>query len=177
MSYCFSFIVCDAANKIISLPRSEKRRKALFSVSDEEVKPYLPLPAVLQGLFGLAQKLFGVTLSEAPASRGISGWHEDVTVYEVKSTETGEALAVCFLDPYARPSEKRGGAWMNSATPRSKALAPPGEERLLPVCYLGGSQRPFDRTLPSLPLFSPWVLLDGSHLVLGGYSTVMIVLR
>jgi oligopeptidase A len=133
---------------------SEKRRKALFSVSDEEVKPYLPLPAVLQGLFGLAEKLFGVTLSEAPASRGIAGWHEDVSVYEVKSTETGEALAVCFLDPYARPAEKRGGAWMNSATPRSKALAPPGQEVLLPVCYLVCNQTPPVGDEPSLMTYS-----------------------
>ena len=36
----------------------------------EEVKPFLPLPAVLQGLFGLAERLFGVTLSEVPSSRG-----------------------------------------------------------------------------------------------------------
>jgi hypothetical protein len=41
---------------------SEKRREALFSVSDEEVKPFLPLPAVLGGMFTLAERLFGVSL-------------------------------------------------------------------------------------------------------------------
>ena len=47
----------------------------------------------------------------------------------------GEPQATFYLDPYARPGQKRGGAWMNSALPRSAALAPDGQERMLPGTF------------------------------------------
>eukprot|EP01047_Picozoa_sp_COSAG01_P075390 COSAG01_NODE_12908_length_1666_cov_1.362476_1_plen_508_part_10 len=91
---------------------SEKQREALFSITDEETKPYLPLPSVLQGLFDLAETLFGVVIK--PVSQGsLQTWHDDVQIFQVESAD-GEPQAIFYLDPYARPGQKRGGAWMNS---------------------------------------------------------------
>eukprot|EP01052_Picozoa_sp_SAG31_P034074 SAG31_NODE_3928_length_3745_cov_1.460505_5_plen_100_part_00 len=70
------------------------------------------------------------------------------------SVETGEPLAKFFLDPYARPSDKRGGAWMNSAVGRSAALAPPGQAVKLPICYLVCNQSPPVGDAPSLMTFN-----------------------
>ena len=77
-----------------------------------------------------------------------------MTSFDVRNAQTGEPLAVCFLDPYARPAEKRGGAWMNSAMGRSAALAPPGAARQLPVCYLVCNQTPPVGAQPSLMTYS-----------------------
>ena len=55
-----------------------------------------------------------------------------------------------FVQPYARPSEKRSGAWMSNVLPRSAALAPDGSERMLPVCYLVCNQTPPVGEQPSL---------------------------
>ena len=54
------------------------------------------------------------------------------------------------MQPYARPSEKRSGAWMSNVLPRSAALAPDGSERMLPVCYLVCNQTPPVGDQPSL---------------------------
>ena len=74
--------------------------------------------------------------------------------FDVCATDSGEKLATFFLDPYARPGEKRGGAWMNSALPRSAALAPEGSDRMLPVCYLVCNQTPPVGDQPSLMTYS-----------------------
>ena len=77
-----------------------------------------------------------------------------MTAYEVSCAESGEPLAICFLDPYARSGEKRGGAWMNSAMGRSAVLAKEGQTRQLPVCYLICNQTPPVGDVPSLMTYS-----------------------
>lgn len=76
-------------------------------------RPYLSFPNVLEGLFSLANRLFGVDIVPADDDPNMRKWNSDVRAFKVKSAETGADLAFFFLDPYSRPSEKRGGAWMD----------------------------------------------------------------
>ena len=89
---------------------SERYREEKFTVTKEELRPYFSLPLVLEGLFGLAQRLFDVEIKAADGDAEI--WNEDVQYYNVCDVSSGEQIASFYLDPYARPSNKRGGAWM-----------------------------------------------------------------
>jgi len=86
---------------------SEKFKQSLYAFSDEEIRPYFPLPKVLEGLFFVAEKLFGVKVQKAACA---SIWHEDVQFFELVNND-GCVRGCFFLDLYAR-AHKRGGAWM-----------------------------------------------------------------
>ena len=124
---------------------ARRLREAQFSYSDEDLKPFFPLPAVLDGAFSLVSQLFGVTI--APKD-DVAGWHPDVTYYEVKDGE--RLIASFFLDPYSRPADKRGGAWMNELRGRSRLLAGRGEAVRTPIAYLVCNQAPPVGDAPSL---------------------------
>jgi oligopeptidase A len=106
---------------------SEKLRLARYQLSDEELKPYFPLPRVLEGLFGLTEALFGVRVVERS---GVPIWHDDVRYYELVDAERG-VVAAFYLDAYTR-AKKRGGAWMDVC--RTRFRREDGVER--PVAYL-----------------------------------------
>ncbi|RHY41455.1 hypothetical protein DYB30_004645 [Aphanomyces astaci] len=125
---------------------AEKRRADLFDLDDEAVKPYFPLPKVLDGLFQLTERLFGVSIQAANGEADT--WHPDVQFFHV--IEHGKVVASFFLDPYARPSEKNGGAWMNTCVNRSRLLGRSASEPRLPVAYLICNQSP---PTPSLMTF------------------------
>ncbi|KAI8472661.1 MAG: oligopeptidase A-like protein [Monoraphidium minutum] len=103
---------------------SEKLLTAKYSFSDEDIRPYLALPTVLDGMFKLAKRLFDVDIAAADGKSPV--WHPDVRFFEITSPKTGAPLAYFYVDPYSRPGEKRGGAWMNSVTSRSKVFKGPG---------------------------------------------------
>lgn len=84
-----------------------------YSLDVEALRPYFELNRVLKGMFEHAEKLFGVKLEEQAAGK-YPVYHEDVKVYEVKDTKTGELLGTFYTDFYARSGLKRGGAWMSS---------------------------------------------------------------
>lgn len=86
---------------------SEKLRAEKYSFTDEEVKPYLQLEKVIGGVFGLAERLYGLRLQE---NKNIEVYHSDVTAYEVYN-EANEFIAVLYLDFFPREG-KRSGAWM-----------------------------------------------------------------
>ncbi len=86
---------------------SEKYKNEKYAVNDELVKPYLKLDNVIDAVFMLANRLYGLTFTPA---ENISVYHPDVTAYEVKDYD-GEHLAVLYLDFFPRES-KRSGAWM-----------------------------------------------------------------
>jgi peptidyl-dipeptidase Dcp len=86
---------------------SEKLKSEKFNFTDEEVKPYLELEKVIDGVFLLAQKLYGLRLQE---NKTIEVYHPDVTAYEVFD-EADRFVAVLYLDFFPRES-KRSGAWM-----------------------------------------------------------------
>ena len=86
---------------------SEKYKNEKYAVNDELVKPYLKLDNVIDAVFMLANRLYGLTFTPA---ENIAVYHPDVTAYEVKDNN-GEHLAVLYLDFFPRES-KRSGAWM-----------------------------------------------------------------
>lgn len=125
---------------------SERMREELYGLNDEELRPYFPLPQVLDGLFALAKRLFGVTIT--PADGAAPVWHPDVRYFQVVG-ETGATIAHFYLDPYSRPAEKRGGAWMDDCVNRGKIQ----DQVRLPVAYLVCNQSPPVDGKPSLMNF------------------------
>jgi oligopeptidase A len=123
---------------------SERLREQRFDYTAEELRPYFPFPKVLEGLFTLTTKLFGVTV--VPADGEWQVWHPDVRCFKVLS-EQGAPLAGFYLDPYSRPENKRGGAWMNGILGREPK--PEGGVRA-PLAVLVCNQTPPVGDTPSL---------------------------
>ena len=149
---------------------AEVLRQESFSLDSEALRPYFPLPAVLEGLFALCGRLFGIRIEAADGQAPI--WHPDVRFFRVleasgggasaadqgaapdKPTDSpagaGQPLAAFYLDPFSRPGSKRGGAWMDECLVRS--LGPDGTP-VLPVAYLICNQSPPVGDSPSLMTF------------------------
>lgn len=129
---------------------SERQREEKFAFTDEELRPYFSLPQVLDGLFGLVNRIFGITITPADGQAPV--WHEDVRYFQV-ANESGNPIAYFYLDAYSRPAEKRGGAWMDDCINRAKFVEQ-GETKLrLPVAYLQCNQTPPVDGKPSLMTF------------------------
>lgn len=126
---------------------SERLREERFDYSEEELRPYFPMPKVLDGLFALAGRLFGVSIEAADGEAAV--WNSDVRFFRVND-EAGNRLAAFFLDPYSRPGDKRGGAWMDECLGRMRRE---GEEPRNPVAYLVCNQTPPVGDQPSLMTF------------------------
>ncbi len=129
---------------------SERLREARYDYREEQIRPYFPLPRVLEGLFALAKRLFAVEV--IPADGEAPVWHADVQYFKVRSLG-GEEVAAFYLDPYSRPAEKRGGAWMNEVYGRSRLFAVRGRKARLPVAYLVCNGSPPVEDNPSLMTF------------------------
>ena len=86
---------------------NEKYKEAKYSISDEQIKPYLELTKAKEAVFLLAGKLYGLTFTEVD---NIDTYNPEATVYEVKDNN-GEVMAILYLDFFPRES-KRAGAWM-----------------------------------------------------------------
>lgn len=121
---------------------SEKLRQHRFSVSQEEIRPYLPVPHVLAGLFTLTRRLYGVSVAELS---DVDSYHPDVQLFEIR--RDGAAVARFYLDLYAR-SGKRGGAWMGHYSTRRGS--PDNGELQLPVVWLVCNFSPPTGDTPSL---------------------------
>jgi oligopeptidase A len=130
---------------------AERLREQRYDFNDEELRPYFPLPRVLEGLFALVQRLFGIQIRPAHAEAPV--WHEDVRFFRVYDDQE-RPIAAFYLDPYSRPAEKRGGAWMDECVGRSRILAAPGQTVRLPVAYLICNQTPPVDGKPSLMSFN-----------------------
>ncbi len=130
---------------------SERLREAKFDFNAEELRPYFPLEQVLSGLFNLAHKLFGITITAADGQAPV--WHPDVRYFQV-ANEQQQPIAYFYLDAYSRPAEKRGGAWMADCISRSKITNQNGSTVRLPVAYLTCNQTPPVDGKPSLMTFS-----------------------
>ena len=125
---------------------AERMREERYAYSEEELRPYFPLPRVLSGLFGLAKRLFDVEIEAADGEAAV--WHEDVRFFRVRGSD-GEPIAAFYLDPYSRPAQKRGGAWMDECVGRTRVF---GELRL-PVAHLVCNGTPPVGDKPSLMTF------------------------
>lgn len=108
----------------------EREREARFGYTDEELRAYFQEPRVLEGLFGVLERIFGVRVEDA--TEEVPRWEENVRFYRVLDIETDALLAGFYLDPYSRPADKRPGAWMDECL--SRRAGPDGVT--LPVAYL-----------------------------------------
>ena len=115
---------------------SERLRQERFDLDQEALRPWFPLPQVLEGLFNLCGRLFDVTIQAADGEAPI--WHKDVRFFRVQRRD-GTPMAAFYLDPFSRPASKRGGAWMDDCLGRS--IATDGSQ-VLPVAYLICNQTP-----------------------------------
>ena len=88
---------------------AEKVKKEKYDLDEKMLRPYFKLENVLQGVFDVASKLYGIKFVER---NDIPTYHPDVKVIEVKEAE-GKHIAILFTDYFPRDS-KRSGAWMNS---------------------------------------------------------------
>ncbi|WP_295387088.1 oligopeptidase A [uncultured Thiodictyon sp.] len=107
---------------------AEKLRLHRYQISQEELRPYFPVSRVLTGLFGVAERLFGVSITQV---EGFATYHPDVSFFELRDAATGQLRGQFFLDPFARPN-KRGGAWMDVCTNRLHTA----RYDQIPVAYL-----------------------------------------
>ncbi|MUL35827.1 M3 family metallopeptidase [Gloeocapsopsis dulcis] len=138
---------------------AERQREEKFDFTAEELRPYFPLPQVLDGLFGLVERVFGITVTAADGQAPV--WHPDVRYFQI-ADESGaigrspapKAIAYFYLDPYSRPAEKRGGAWMDDCIGRAKMTEAGITSTRKPVAYLVCNQTPPVDDKPSLMTFN-----------------------
>ena len=92
---------------------AERLRRQRHSVSQETLRPYFPLPRVIEGMFEVAGRLYGLSFE---AREGVSTWHPQVRYYAI-ADGSGREIAGFYLDPCAREG-KRNGAWMDDCVAR-----------------------------------------------------------
>ncbi|EOB6777458.1 oligopeptidase A [Vibrio cholerae] len=107
---------------------SEKQKQHLFEISDEELRPYFPEQKVVNGLFEVLSRLFGMQVKER---QGVDVWHESVRFFDIFDAQ-GTLRGSFYLDLYAR-EHKRGGAWMDECRVRRTTDS---DALQTPVAYL-----------------------------------------
>ena len=105
---------------------SEKLKQYKFQVSQEEIRQYFPAHKVIDGLFTVVQKLYGLDIK---INNDVETWHPDVQYYEI--FKDGKQIASFYFDIYAR-AKKRGGAWMADCRVRRRTK----DGLQLPVAFL-----------------------------------------
>lgn len=106
---------------------AEKLRERRYALNEEELKPYFAADAVIDGLFAITHRLFGVSLRRRD---DVDVWHRDVRYYDLVDAD-GRVFAGAYFDLYAR-NGKRGGAWMDTCLNRFRR----GDGTQLPVAFL-----------------------------------------
>ena len=120
---------------------AERLQRSRYSVSQEELRPYFPLPRVLTGLFEMVERLFGIRVRE---QQGAPVWHPDVRFFDIEHVD-GQPVGSFYLDPYAR-ANKRSGAWMDECVGRKRLTS----GSALPVAYLVCNFLPPGASRPAL---------------------------
>jgi len=126
---------------------SERLKESKYDLKEEELRPYFALPRVLDGMFSLVERLFNIRV-EQETDGSTQVWNEDVTFYKVFDVDSEKHIASFYLDPYSRPADKRGGAWMDVCIGKSEAC-----NREVPVAYLTCNGSPPVGDKPSLMSF------------------------
>ena len=125
---------------------AEKVRQATYDLDSDEVKQYLQLDNLRDGMFFIAGALFDLVFT--PITDGsVPVFHEDVSVWEVTRRTDGAHVGVWYLDPYARPG-KGSGAWATSYRSHEAFDAP--------VSVLGSNNSNFIKAAPGEPTLVSW---------------------
>jgi len=122
----------------------EKVRKAKYDLDQNEVKPYLQLEKLREGIFWVAGELFGFNftpVTDVPVA------HPDIRVWEVTDKATKRHIGLWYFDPYARAG-KRSGAWMNAYRSQEKVN---GE-----ITTIVSNNANFIKGKPGEPLLISW---------------------
>jgi peptidyl-dipeptidase Dcp len=122
---------------------AEKVRKAKYDLDENEVKPYLQLEKLREGMFWVAGEIFGFHFTPVT---GVPVYHPDVRVWEVKDA-SGKHVGLWYFDPYARPG-KQSGAWMNAYRTQEKF------ER--PITTIVSNNANFVKGKPGEPILISW---------------------
>jgi len=124
---------------------AEKVRKAKYDLDQNDVKPYLQMEKLREGMFWVAGELFGLRF--APVAQGtVPVYHPDVRVWEVTDAQ-GKHVGLWYFDPYARPG-KSSGAWMNEYRRQSRL------EGEVPVIVSNNAN--FVKGKPGEPILISW---------------------
>lgn len=105
---------------------AEKLRQSRYAISQEDIRPYLPIDTVVKGMFETVARLYGIEFKEQAS---FDTYHPDVRFFHV--LKDGQQIAAFYLDLYAR-EKKRGGAWMDDCRIRRQTV----DGLQLPVAYL-----------------------------------------
>ncbi|MET0273402.1 MAG: M3 family metallopeptidase [Phenylobacterium sp.] len=120
---------------------AERLRQQRYALDEEQIKPYFPASAAIDGLFMVVERLYGVRFQPRD---DVDTWNKDVKYYDVVNAD-GSVFAGAYLDMYAR-SGKRGGAWMDVAVSRFRD----GDRLQLPIAYLTCNFPPPTDGVPAL---------------------------
>ncbi len=126
---------------------AEKLREDRYHYDSERLREYFQLPRVMEGLFHLVATLYGVEIRRMEPG-AVPVWDDAVEFYQVLRDDA--VIAGFYMDPYARPGEKRGGAWMNTVVDRTRVLARPDGEPSVPVALFVMNARPPGSGRPGL---------------------------
>jgi len=125
---------------------NERLKETKFDLKEEELRPYFALPLVLEGMFGLVERIFNIEVKSADGDAEV--WNPDTSFFNVYDKDSGKQIASFYLDPYSRPADKRGGAWMDVCIGKSDAC-----NRDIPIAYLTCNGSPAVGETPSLMTF------------------------
>lgn len=120
---------------------SEKYRVAHYDFSQEDLRAYFPINAVLNGMFNIVQKLYGITIRE---DKNIDTWHPQVQFFSIYDADN-QLRAGFYIDLYAR-AHKRDGAWMDDCRVRRRT----SQGIQIPVAYLTCNFMPPVENQPAL---------------------------
>lgn len=107
---------------------SEQLRQNRYAISQEDLRPYFPAQRVIDGLFQVVERLYGVEIREN--TKAVETWHQDVQFFEIRDPD-GTLRGRFFTDLYAR-NDKRSGAWMAECKVRRDT----GDGVQTPVAFL-----------------------------------------
>ncbi len=119
----------------------EKLKQEKHSISNEELRQYFPVNTVVDGLFDLASKLYGVSLKR---NEDVVTWHEDARYFDIRDPD-GQCIGGFYADMFARGG-KRNGAWIDDCINRKNLTG----KATLPVGYLVCNFSPPDADADSL---------------------------
>jgi len=114
---------------------AEKQRAALYDFDEEALRPYFPLERVVDGMFEIFGRVFGIRVSEEP---GVPAWDSEVRSYAIRDRASDRYLGSFYADWFPREN-KRGGAWMDALITGNPAE---GKPHLGLIC--GNLTRPVD---------------------------------